>query len=57
MGTILFYYIKNQTILLQHYRRVLNPSATARERGERKPSGAALKLLNLVEAKGLDAVI
>lgn len=27
------------------------------ERGERKPSGAALKLLNLVEAKGIEAVI
>ncbi len=26
------------------------------ERGERKPSGAALKLLNLVEAKGISAV-
>lgn len=27
------------------------------ERGETKPDGAALKLLNLVESKGLDAVI
>ncbi len=27
------------------------------ERGERKPSGAALKLLNLVEARGIDAII
>jgi putative transcriptional regulator len=27
------------------------------ERGERKPSGAALKLLNLIEAKGLEIVL
>ncbi len=27
------------------------------ERGEKNPSGAALKLLNLIEQKGLDAVI
>lgn len=27
------------------------------ERGERKPSGAALKLLNLVEGKGIAAIL
>lgn len=27
------------------------------ERGERKPSGAALKLLNLIETKGLETVL
>ncbi|MBB72122.1 MAG: transcriptional regulator [Legionellales bacterium] len=27
------------------------------ERGERKPSGAALKLLNVVEDKGIDAIL
>jgi len=40
--------------------KIINVSVAAIkqwERGERKPSGAALKLLNLVEAKGLDAVL
>ncbi len=40
--------------------KIINVSVAAIkqwERGERRPSGAALKLLNLVEAKGLDAVL
>ncbi len=42
------------------FAKVLNVSAAAIkqwERGERKPSGSALKLLNLVEAKGLEAIL
>lgn len=42
------------------FAKILNVSAEAIkqwERGERKPSGAALKLLNLVEAKGIEAVL
>lgn len=42
------------------FAKVLNVSSAAIkqwERGERKPSGAALKLLNLVEAKGIEAII
>lgn len=42
------------------FAKILNVSAAAIkqwERGERKPSGAALKLLNLVEANGLEAVL
>ncbi len=27
------------------------------ERGERKPSGASLKLLNLIDQKGIDAIL
>jgi putative transcriptional regulator len=41
------------------FAKVLNVSAAAIkqwERGERKPSGPALKLLNLVEAKGIEAI-
>ena len=40
--------------------KIINVSVAAIkqwERGERRPSGAALKLLNLVDAKGLDAVL
>lgn len=40
--------------------KVMNVSVAAIkqwERGERKPSGAALKLLNLIESKGLDGVL
>jgi putative transcriptional regulator len=33
------------------------PAVKQWERGERKPSGPALKLLNLLETKGLDAVL
>jgi putative transcriptional regulator len=42
------------------FAKIINVSVAAIrqwERGERKPSGAALKLLNLVEAKGLEAVL
>jgi len=41
------------------FAKVLNVSAAAIrqwERGERKPSGSALKLLNLVEAKGVESI-
>ena len=40
--------------------KIINVSVAAIkqwERGERKPSGAALKLLNLVDVKGLEAVM
>ena len=40
--------------------RIINVSTAAIkqwERGERKPSGAALKLLNLVAAKGIEVVL
>lgn len=40
--------------------KIINVSVAAIkqwERGERKPSGPALKLLNLIEAKGLDTVL
>jgi len=42
------------------FAKILNISLAAIkqwERGERKPSGAALKLLNLIEEKGLEKVI
>jgi putative transcriptional regulator len=42
------------------FAKVVNVSAAAIkqwERGERKPSGAALKLLNLIEEKGLESVL
>ena len=42
------------------FAKIINVSAAAIkqwERGERKPSGAALKLLNLIETKGLDVVL
>jgi putative transcriptional regulator len=42
------------------FARIINVSVAAIkqwERGERKPSGAALKLLNLVEEKGLEVVL
>lgn len=40
--------------------KIINVSVAAIkqwERGERKPSGPALKLLNLVETKGIDALL
>lgn len=42
------------------FARMINVSLAAIrqwERGERKPNGAALKLLNLVEEKGIEAVL
>ncbi len=42
------------------FAKVLNVSSAAIkqwERGERKPSGAALKLLNLVESKGIHIIL
>ena len=42
------------------FARVLNvrPKAVSEwERGEKKPSGTALKLLSIVRARGLDAII
>jgi putative transcriptional regulator len=42
------------------FAKVLNVSPAAIkqwERGERKPSSSALKLLNLVEVKGLEAIL
>ncbi len=42
------------------FAKIINVSVAAIkqwERGERKPSVAALKLLNLVESKGLDIII
>lgn len=40
--------------------KIMNVSAAAVkqwERGERKPSGASLKLLNLIDQNGIDAVM
>ncbi len=42
------------------FARILNvkPKAVSEwERGEKKPSGTALKLLSIVKARGLDAII
>ena len=42
------------------FAKIINVSVAAIkqwERGERKPSGPALKLLNLVESKGLDVIL
>jgi len=42
------------------FAKIINVSVAAIkqwERGERKPSGPALKILNLVEAKGLDTIL
>lgn len=42
------------------FAKILNVSSAAIkqwERGERKPSGSALKLLNLVEAKGIQSIL
>jgi putative transcriptional regulator len=42
------------------FAKIINVSVAAIkqwERGERKPSGAALKLLNLVEKKGLEVIL
>lgn len=40
--------------------KIMNVSSAAIkqwERGERKPSGASLKLLNLIDQKGIDAIL
>lgn len=42
------------------FAKIINVSVAAIkqwERGERKPNGTALKLLNLVESKGIDIVL
>lgn len=42
------------------FAKIINVSLAAIkqwERGERKPSGAALKLLNIIEAKGVDVLL
>ncbi|OGT52725.1 MAG: transcriptional regulator [Gammaproteobacteria bacterium RIFCSPHIGHO2_12_FULL_41_15] len=42
------------------FAKIINVSVAAIkqwERGERKPSGPALKILNLVETKGLDTIL
>lgn len=42
------------------FARIINVSVSAIkqwERGERKPTGSSLKLLNLVKNKGIDAVL
>lgn len=42
------------------FAKIINVSVAAIkqwERGERKPSGAALKLLNLVETKGVNVIL
>lgn len=42
------------------FARIINVSIAAIkqwERGERKPSGAALKLLNLIESRGIEILI
>jgi len=42
------------------FAKIINVSVAAIkqwERGERKPSGSALKLLNLVETKGVDIIL
>src|SRR6187551_342976 len=44
----------SQTVFAR-YLGVTKDSISQWERGQKKPAGAALKLLSLVEAKGLDA--
>ncbi len=42
------------------FAKIINVSLAAIkqwERGERKPSGAALKLLNIVDTKGIDIIL
>ena len=40
-----------------HYLNVKPKAVSEWERGEKKPSGPSLKLLSLVKAKGLEAII
>ncbi len=39
-----------------HYLNVRNDAVSKWERGEKRPDGPSLKLLNLVKAKGLQAI-
>ncbi len=43
--------------MFAHYLNVTPGLISQWERGEKKPSGPSLKLLNLVERKGLEAII
>ena len=45
----------SQTVFA-HYLNVTKDSVSQWERGQKKPVGAALKLLSLVERKGLEAI-
>ena len=45
----------SQTVFA-HYLNVTKDSVSQWERGQKKPAGAALKLLSLVERKGLEAI-
>ncbi|CAA9327182.1 MAG: Antitoxin to RelE-like translational repressor toxin, partial [uncultured Chloroflexia bacterium] len=45
----------SQTVFAR-YLGVTKDSVSQWERGQRKPAGAALKLLSLVETKGLEAI-
>lgn len=53
--------IRRQTKMSQAvFARIINVSLAAIkqwEQGERRPSGAALKLLNLIESKGIEILI
>jgi putative transcriptional regulator len=40
-----------------HYLNVRPKAVSEWERGEKKPSGPSLKLLSLIKAKGLEAII
>jgi len=40
-----------------HYLNVSKSTVSKWERGEKKPDGPSLKLLNLVKRKGLDAIV
>ena len=45
----------SQTVFA-HYLNVTKDSISQWERGQKKPAGASLKLLSLVERKGLEAI-
>ena len=45
----------SQTVFA-HYLNVTKDSVSQWERGQKKPAGASLKLLSLVERKGLEAI-
>jgi putative transcriptional regulator len=47
---------KVSQILFAMYLNVRKDAVSKWERGEKRPAGPALKLLNLVRAKGLDAI-
>lgn len=43
--------------IFAHYLNISKESVSQWERGEKRPAGPSLKLLSLIESKGLDAIL